>query len=412
MSDPAVLAPQTPPQNDWLSREELAALTPETLVSRARALTPLLSRNAMECERLRRPVNDCWDAIRKTGVFYHFVPKRYGGLEFDLDTFIDAMMPLGEGCASTGWVASFCVEHNWMLSQFPEEAQAEIFGKFPYIIAPGVTQPPGKAVRVKGGYPLTGHWKWGTGVMHADWVLATGIDPEGPTPPAVMFFAMPVSDVEILDTWRVDGMVGTGSNDIRARDVFVPEHRMLDFGHMREGRAPGSMVHDNPIYKMAMLPFLALTATAPVVGTARGAVECFRARLSERGVFGSELKHADKPAAQMRLAMADMKVRNAELLLRDVGRRNVALGAIGKPVSADDRIALRLQVAYAMHEAREAVRIVCEASGASAHYTSNPLQRALRDLNTAASHVVFDLDMGLELRGRSMIGLPPNFPLI
>src|SRR3546814_3451522 len=57
---------------------------------------------AAECEALRRPVDAVWNAIRKTGVFYHFVPRRYGGLEFDIDSFIDAMLPIAEGCASTG----------------------------------------------------------------------------------------------------------------------------------------------------------------------------------------------------------------------------------------------------------------------------------------------------------------------
>src|SRR3546814_4293454 len=101
---------------------------------------------AAECEALRRPVDAVWNAIRKTGVFYHFVPRRYGGLEFDIDSFIDAMLPIAEGCASTGWVTAFCVEHNWMLAQFPETLQDETFGgDFPYLIAPGATHPPGVA---------------------------------------------------------------------------------------------------------------------------------------------------------------------------------------------------------------------------------------------------------------------------
>src|SRR3546814_13503616 len=91
-----------PKEKDWLSREELAALTPEELVRRTTALKPLVATHAAECEALRRPVDAVWNAIRKTGVFYHFVPRRYGGLEFDIDSFIDAMLPIAEGCASTG----------------------------------------------------------------------------------------------------------------------------------------------------------------------------------------------------------------------------------------------------------------------------------------------------------------------
>ena len=85
-----------PKGGDWLSREELAALTPEELVRRTTALKPLVAAHAAECESLRRPVDAVWDAIRKSGVFYHFVPRRYGGLEFDIDSFIDAMLPIAE----------------------------------------------------------------------------------------------------------------------------------------------------------------------------------------------------------------------------------------------------------------------------------------------------------------------------
>jgi alkylation response protein AidB-like acyl-CoA dehydrogenase len=409
---PKKLKSHLPERADWLSSEELRTLTPETLLKRTNALKPALAEHAREAELLRRPVDHVWDAIRKTGVFYHFVPKRYGGLEFDVESFVDIMLPLGEGCSSTGWVTSFCVEHNWMLAQFPEEAQTEIFGEFPYIIAPGVTQPPGRAIKVGGGYRLTGRWKWGTGVMHADWVLCTGIVPDGAVPPTVMFFAMPVSDIEILDTWNVDGMIGTGSNDIVANDVFVPEHRMLNFQHMREGRAPGSIVHDNPIYKMPMLPFLALTAAIPAIATAKSAVRLFRDRLKERVVFGTDSKQAEKPAAQMRLAMADTMSRTAEMLIRDVAKTLPRFGLRGRAAEPDERIALRMQIAYAMDLSRSAIRTVCEASGSSGHYLDNPLQRALRDINVMSSHVVYDLDVATELHGRALIGLPPNSPLI
>jgi len=398
--------------DDWLSRAELDALTPAALTERTRALKPLLAAHAREAEACRHPVDAAWNAIRRTGAFYHLVPRRYGGLEFGVDAFIDAMLPLGEACASTGWVAAFCVEHNWMLAQFPKEAQDEIFGASPYVIAPGVTTPPGRVTRAKGGYRLTGQWKWGTGVMHADWVLAAGALLEDGAPPKVMFFAVPVGEVRILDTWHVDGMIGTGSNDIAIDDVFVPEHRTLDMALMREGATPGAQLHDNPIYRMPMLPFLALTAAIPAIGAARAAVAFFRDRLRQRPVFGSDLKQADKPAAQMRLAMADMHARNAEMLVRDVGHKVLALGADRRAHIVEERIGLRLQIAYAVDLCRTAIRLVSEASGAGAHFTDNPLQRALRDINVMASHVVYDLDAATEAQGRALVGLPPNSALV
>ncbi|MDB5482636.1 MAG: hypothetical protein JWO83_3689 [Caulobacteraceae bacterium] len=400
-----------PNGDDWLSSAELGSLTPAELVRRTAELKPLLQAHSREAEQLRRPVDAVWSAIRKSGVFYHFVPKKYGGLEFGVDTFIDAMLPLAEGCSSTGWVTSFCVEHNWMLSQFPEAAQDEIFGGgFPYVIAPGVTNPPGAVTPVEGGYRLTGRWKWGTGVMHADWVLAAGVVP-GESPPNVLFFAIPAREVAVLDTWHVDGMVGTGSNDIVAQEVFIPAHRVLLMAEMREGRAAGSRLYGNPIYRMPMLPFLAVTAAIPAVGTARAAVGLFRQMLAERLVFGTDMKHAEKPAAQMRLARADLATRTAELLIRDAARKNLEIGDRTELATPAERISLRAQIAYAMELCRDAIRTVCEASGSGAHFLDNPMQRALRDVNVMSSHVVYDLDGATELHGRSMIGLPPNSPL-
>jgi 3-hydroxy-9,10-secoandrosta-1,3,5(10)-triene-9,17-dione monooxygenase len=88
-----------PQGGDWLSREHLATITPDGLVNRTVALKPLLAANSREAERLRRPVDAVWEALRASGIFYHFVPKIYGGLEFGVDAFIDAMLPLGEGCS-------------------------------------------------------------------------------------------------------------------------------------------------------------------------------------------------------------------------------------------------------------------------------------------------------------------------
>jgi len=401
-----------PDGNDFLSATELKSLTPDELIRRTTALKPLIAAHARECEALRRPVDEVWNAIRKTGVFYHFVPRVYGGLEFDVDSFIDAMMPIGEACASTGWVTSFCVEHNWMLAQFPKALQDETFGgKFPYVIAPGVTMPPGVATPASGGYRLTGRWKWGTGVMHADWVMVTGVVP-GELPPRVFFFAVPAGEVKVPDTWHVDGMSGTGSNDIVVEDVFVPEHRVMDMGDMRTGKAHGAQLYSNPIYRMPMLPFLAVTAAIPAVGAARSAVASFRERLSTRNMHGTDQKQADKPAAQMRLAKADFLTKNAELLLRRAARSNVELGARDKPAEVSERIELRLHVAQAMAMCREAIITICEASGAGAHFVDNPIQRALRDVNVMSSHVVYDLDGALELHGRAMIGLPPNSPVV
>ena len=401
----AVSERRIPAGDDFLTAEELGGLTPEEMVRRARALRPLLAEHSREAEMRRMPVDEVWSALRKAGFFYHFVPKKYGGLEFDVDTFVDVVYELAQGCTSTAWVMSFCMEHNWMMSQFPEQAQEEIFAQSPYIIAPGVNSPTMVVTPVEGGYNLNGVWKFGTCIMHADWVLGGGIIP-GEEPPQPWFFALPAEQAIVHDTWHVDGMIGTGSNDVELKDVFVPAHRVTHFGKMAEGTAYGPQVHSNPLYRMPMLPFLAVTAGAVVLGTARAAIAAFEEYLAKRVLFGTGEKQVDKPAAQMRLGKADLMVSGAELIIRDVARRNRESANREGIVPPEERVSLRAQVAYAVQTCREAVNLVCSAAGSSAHRLDNPLQRAQRDINTMSNHVVFELDAATEQRGRVMLGMP------
>jgi alkylation response protein AidB-like acyl-CoA dehydrogenase len=410
MELPPTVQPAIPAGDDFLSRAELAALTPEELVRRTTALKTLLQQHAAECERVRHPVTDVWNAIRATGCFYHFLPRKYGGLEFDVDSFLDAMLPLAEGCASTGWVAAFCVEHIWMLAQFPEQFQDEIFGggdHVPYVIAPGVTAPPGKAIPVDGGYRISGRWKWGTGIMNSDWAMVACAIPDDPERRA-LFCALPTKDVTVLDTWYIDGMEGTGSHDLLIADVFIPEYRTMNMNDMRAGTSHGARLYDNPVYRQPMTPFLGVTAAIGAVGIGRAAVAAFSEQLRQRVIPGSTNKQSDKPAAQMRLGHANVQIATAEMLLRSAVNRNVELAGGPVPANFEQRSFMRLQIASAVEICRGAVRSLVEAAGAGAHMRGNPLQRHLRDVNVMSNHVIYDIDAASELHGRALLGMEPN----
>jgi hypothetical protein len=74
----------------------------------------------------------------------------------------------------------------------------------------------------------------------------------------------------------------------------------------------------------------------------------------------------------------------------------------------EDRAIVSTSLCQAVHQARDLIAEVSRVSGASAHYGDHPLQRALRDVNVAACHVVFDLDAQLENLGRLRLGLEPS----
>jgi 3-hydroxy-9,10-secoandrosta-1,3,5(10)-triene-9,17-dione monooxygenase len=394
-----------PPRNrDWLTRDELGRLTPQILAQRLNSLTTLVAHGALEAERLRRPVDAVWSAIRKTGLLYHFVPKRYGGLEFDLDSFINVLLPIGEGCASTAWVAAFCMQHNWLLAQFPEAAQDEVFSQFPYITAPATHSPPGKAEVVDGGFRLSGRWKWGTGVMHSDWVILGGLVASAHAPPELRFFLSPIEEVTVIDTWRMDGMIATGSNDIIAAEVFVPGHRTLRVGDLRSGNAFGPQLHRSWIYRLPMPLLAALAAAVAAVGAARASVHHFAQRIR-----AGDPKFSEKPAALIRLAASKLEATSAERILRSAAKQATLLVQhSSSPVPLWERVEIRVNICYAVELSRTAVRRIAEASGSAAHSLDNPLQRAVRDLGVISSHALLDMDSVEEAYGRTLVGLPPN----
>jgi hypothetical protein len=105
----------------------------------------------------------------------------------------------------------------------------------------------------------------------------------------------------------------------------------------------------------------------------------------------------------MRLGHADMHARTAEMLIRDAGHKIMQMANQTEPPTPEQRVAVRMQIAYAMDLCRNVISLASAASGSSAHFVTNPIQRALRDINVMSSHVVYDLDTVSELHGRALV---------
>lgn len=375
------------------------------LVARARSLIPLLAEHAPEGERQRRPVDAVIRAIEKAEIYKLMVPRRYGGLELDLDTFFEVGVALGEGDTSVAWVSNFYIEHNWLLCQFPESFQRALFADKSYVLAPAMVAPAGRAVREGNGYRLNGRWKWASGVSHGSWVIPGALEMTPDGQPSPRWFALPLSEARVEDTWFVDGMCGTGSCDVIVENVFVPEERTASMLEMGSGHGAGARIHQGPLYRTPMMPILSLAAAMPALGQARTAVRLFHERLTQRVLIETAERQADRPGAQMRLARVEIELREAELLMRDVmeqicERRDAA--------TLEDRARWATQFSIAVDRCKRVILSVCEACGSHSHLQSSPLQRALRDVNALACHALFNLDNRLEGYGRLLLGMDPG----
>ncbi|WP_417593245.1 hypothetical protein [Parasphingorhabdus sp.] len=373
--------------------------TKSDLVERARELAKLFAQEADEAENIRRPTDRAVEALCSSELLKILVPRVYGGFECDFDTFFEVGLALSEGDASLAWVSNFYIEHVWIFSLFPKELQDEVFADRSYALAPSMLSPNGKVTRVDGGYRLNGRWSWSTGIMHAEWILPSAIVVQEDGKKIPMMFALPRSEVEVEDVWFIDGMRGTGSNDVIIEDVFVPDGRLVPFQDMVEGKAPGVKQHPGPLYKTPMLPMLALAAAMPALGQARAALRMYKEKLEERLENGGTRRVGS--ASYMRLAHAEVRVEQTYSMLSNLVKEVME---IREKSTRTDRTRWAVQLAYAVDQSKRVIGDLCEAAGASSHFEKNRMGRAVRDINTVGSHIVFDLDARLELHGTQLLG--------
>ena len=243
--------------------------------------------------------------------------------------------------------------------------------------------------------------------MHAEWALLAaqhgGVR---------LQCLVPLAEVELLDVWQTAGLRGTGSNDIRAENLFVPEHRTLDWELLGAEANPGSMVHSDPLIHTPMGALLNMVAPAAALGSAEYALELFRELIMVRKVKHTvESRQADSPLAQVRYAQAHGLVATARLQWQEAVRVVSASHSRGPSTMTEaERAQYRLSLALSGEASAEAVRVIMLGSGGSVHRLSHPLQRIQRDVNVLMNHAALTRDPVLEQAGRGLLGLGFTVP--
>src|SRR3989442_3108555 len=135
--------------------------------------------------------------------------------------------------------------------------------------------PSATAVVVPGGYRVTGRQGCRTGWRNAGWVAAQAgvVDSgrlrlESDGQPERRYFFVPVAEAELLDTWHVRGMRGTGTHHFAVNDVFVPADRTV-----LSATAP--LLEARPLYQIPRTLLFASGDAAVAVGMARACLDAF-----------------------------------------------------------------------------------------------------------------------------------------
>ena len=376
------------------------------LVERARQLVPTLARNAAQTETDRRVVDENIRLIDDAGLFDVMKPTRFGGHQTDFRTSLEVSRELARGCGSTAWALTLMNTCSWFVGLFPDEAQREVWEDLPGNRVAGVLAPSSEASRVDGGYRVTGKWGWASGCLHAQWgLVGLPVPDESGEIVDQGLAAIPMSELTIEDTWFVAGMRGTGSNTLVARNVFVPEHRVISLPAAVGGRY-GTEHTEEELYRTAFVPGAALVLAGPQLGLAQAALDLVLEKAPKRSISYTFYDvQTDAPTVQLAVAEAAMLVDTAHLHAYRAAADIDQAAHDGVYPDYAARARVRADTGRAIESAREAIRVLVSAHGASSFAESSPLQRIWRDSEVASRHAVTSPAISAEIYGRALLGL-------
>ena len=357
-----------------------------SLVDVARSLEPLIREHAEVIEQARMPA-PLVDALHDAGVFRAMLPHELGGLEAEPVEWLQMIEELSRINASVGWNAFI---QSGIGLTFLDPETFERFrerGGGRLILAMNLGRMAGKAVRVEGGYRVSGQWPFASGSPFATWLggMSMVCDEDGSPVlranglPQPLLAIWPADQARIIDTWDGLGLRGTGSGDFEISGLFVPDEQV-------NTELFGAPNYDRALFRIKEMPEIGHGAHA--LGVASAALESFVAAVNSKPLPGSsrQLAMGHMQAHQIAFARADVLVRAARTLLHETVRAAYEDATVHAELDLELRVRLREANIFTVRAAREAVGLVFEMAGSSAVYRGRPIEQAFRDINTAANH--------------------------
>ena len=373
------------------------------LLAAARKLGAAISARSAEIEALGTLPMDLVDEIRPTGAFRQCVPDDLGGPGVTATESLEVFEEFAYHDGSVGWCVAIASTTSLLASHLPDPHAGALFGD-PGAIGGGFVVPRGRAVPTGGGLRVSGRWQWGSGTKHCTTIgggcLVVG--PDGRPEPrddglAAPFVFMDPDEVELIETWDVAGLAGTGSVDFEARDVFVPEGRWVQIG------ADGP-VRDNAWSRFSFYGLLASGVAAAAVGIARRSIDELVELAGSKKPQGSTRTLAERAATQAETARAEARLAAAWSLMLDAVDDTWQGALAGQPSTIDQKRRIRLAATHATQTAADVAASMFTTAGGAAVYRTSPIQRCFRDTAVAAQHAMV-APRTLETAGRLRMGL-------
>jgi len=371
---------------------------------RARAVQAVLDRDGPEMDRRRELTQEVVDALAGQDLLRMLLPRSMGGQEVPLVDYAKACEAVAWADASTGWfVNQSNVSMATSAASMPHEAAAAMF-EGPYAgLAWGARHDKSRAIRVDGGYRLSGTWSFASGGRHTKWLGAHSAvqNPDG-TPhirhgrPDDRSFVFLRSEARIIDDWHVLGLRGTGSDSYTVEDLFVPDAHAPARDVEEERREKG------PLYPIGSTLLYATGFCSVTIGIARRMLDTYVTVAKGRHSRASPTAMVNNQAIHREMAILEARLSATRAFLHEAAGQVYDASARGT-LDVDLRVRLRLATTWGMNEATD-VSVACyRGAGTMAISEKAPFERRFRDAMSASQHLQ-GMWPHAEMVGRHLIG--------
>ena len=373
---------------------------------RARSLQPLLDAHGPEMDRRRELTPEVVAALAGQDLLRLLLPKNLGGQEIHLVEFCKTTEAVGYADGSVGWfVNQSNVSAGTTAAALAPEIAATIFRGPGDGLAWGAPHNQSKAIRVEGGYRLTGTWHYGSGSRHTTWIGAHSAvqNPDGtphmrygrPDDQRTFLFLREKAVIE--DNWQVLGLRGTGSDSYTVTDLFIPDAYAPARASPEEWRETG------PLYPILSTLLYATGFCGVALGIGRRLLDTYVDLARTRHSRASSNAMIDNSAVQREIGLMEARLSAARAFVHEAAAQVYDASAAGK-LDNDLRVRLRLATTFAMNEAADVSVASYRGAGTVAILDSAPFERRFRDAMSASQHMQGMMSL-IEMVGRHKLGI-------
>lgn len=276
-------------------------------------------------------------------------------------------------------------------AKLDDRGAAAVFGNGGSPFMAAVSAPTGRYEPVDGGVVLSGRWKYASGVPHSEWILLTALGRTEPAEPRIAIVGS--AQVTVTGDWNVMALQGTGSIDVVADSVFVPDHLVfVPHAPIRRGSTMFALGYQGYVApeNLGFTAGVCQRFVDELVRYSQAKARGLDGRLADRGAFRYEVGRAQLQLDAMR-SYAREEFRAVDDVIRS-----------GAVPSGEVNGRLAGVIAFATESAVSAVTHLFNFAGAGALFTSNVLQRCFRDAVGSQQHLMAS-NVAYDRKGEQML---------